>query len=70
MLPLGRIQTQREEQIRGYFDQLPIPVQRWDEDGEIYRQGWIFRGHKKESYLLKPSIEREYPTTDWDEVCR
>jgi len=50
------------------FEALPKPVLRRDEDGEIYRQGWIFRGHKRESYSLAPSIERAYPYCDWAEA--
>jgi hypothetical protein len=47
------------------FDRLPKPVLRQDEEGEFFHQGWIFRGHKKESYSLAPSIERAYPYCDW-----
>lgn len=54
--------------IRGHFDQLPKPARGCDDGGEIWRRGWIFRGHKQEGYLLEPSIERAYPTTDWDEA--
>ncbi len=54
--------------IREHFDQLPKPARGRDEDGQIWRMGWIFRGHKKESYLLEPTIEREYPYADWDEA--
>src|SRR4051812_10550753 len=30
-----------------------------DEFGDLSWNGWIFRGHKKSTYPLKPSIERE-----------
>jgi hypothetical protein len=50
------------------FDQLPKPVWRRDGEGEIYYQGWVFRGHKRESYPLAPSIERAYPYCDWAEA--
>jgi hypothetical protein len=54
--------------IREHFDRLPKPARGWDDCGEIWRKGWIFRGHKQECYPLEPSIERAYPTTDWDEA--
>ena len=54
--------------IREHFDQLPKPARGWDDDGEIWRKGWIFRGQKEECYLLEPSIERAYPSTDWNEA--
>ena len=50
------------------FDQLPKPAWRRDEEGESYNQGWVFRGHKRESYPLKPSIERVFPFCDWAEA--
>ncbi|MGI9075202.1 MAG: FRG domain-containing protein [Bryobacteraceae bacterium] len=50
------------------FDALPKSVWRRDEFGEVYHKGWIFRGHKRESYPLEPSIERAYPYCDWAEA--
>src|SRR5579863_6165910 len=50
------------------FDELPKPVLRRTPDGTFYQEGWIFRGHKKESYPLQPSIERDYPYCDWAEI--
>jgi len=50
------------------FDQLPKPILRRDEEGDLFHQGWIFRGHKRESYSLAPSIERAYPYSDWSEA--
>lgn len=41
------------------FDQLPKLALRRDENGETYREGWVYRGHKSQIYRLKPSIERE-----------
>jgi hypothetical protein len=51
-------------QITSEFDSLlkPIPNQ---EEGDLVRQGWVFRGHKREDYPLAPSIER-HPYTEWD----
>ncbi len=49
------------------FDALPKQVLRRDE-GDLYHQGWIFRGHKRESYGLKPSIERAHPYCEWAEA--
>ncbi len=50
------------------FDQLPKPTSRRDEEGEEYQQGWIFRGHKRETYRLEPSIERAYSYLGWAEA--
>src|SRR5437899_13051522 len=50
------------------FDALPKPVWRRDEEGEMHSPGWIFRGHKRASYTLEPSIERAYPYRDWAET--
>jgi hypothetical protein len=50
------------------FDQLPKPILRRDEEGDLFHQGWIFRGHKRESYSLAPSIERAYPYCEWSEA--
>ncbi|HEX3748066.1 MAG TPA: FRG domain-containing protein [Bryobacteraceae bacterium] len=50
------------------FGQLPKPVLRRDSEGEPYEKLWIFRGHKKETYPLRPLIERDYPYMDWAEV--
>jgi hypothetical protein len=47
------------------FDSLPKPVQRRDE-WDLYEQGWVFRGHKKDKYPLEPSIERVH--TEWAEA--
>jgi hypothetical protein len=46
------------------FDQLPAPRARRDNEGNVAWQGWLFRGHKRESYPLEPSIERANPN-DW-----
>ena len=54
--------------ITNEFDQLPGAIWRRDEEDEPYHQGWIFRGHKKETYDLTPSIERAYPYSDWAET--
>src|SRR5271165_976885 len=47
------------------FGRLPKPVWRQDPEGDLYRQGWMFRGHKRAEYRLEPSIERIYPYNDW-----
>jgi len=47
------------------IDSLPKPVQRRDE-GDLYEQEWVFRGHKKDDYPLEPSIERIH--TEWAEA--
>jgi hypothetical protein len=49
------------------FDLLPKPVLRRDE-GELFEQGWIFRGHKRANYPLQPSIERIEGSYDWAEA--
>ncbi|MGH9647315.1 MAG: FRG domain-containing protein [Bryobacteraceae bacterium] len=51
--------------ITRQFDRLPQPVRGTDEDGDFYRQGWIFRGHRRETYCLRPSIERMFPSSEW-----
>lgn len=50
------------------FDKLPKPISRRDEEGDLFDPGWIFRGHKSESYSLAPLIERDYPHDNWAEV--
>jgi hypothetical protein len=50
------------------FNSLPKPIWRRDEEGEAFHEGWIFRGHKRETYRLEPSIERAYPYIGWDEA--
>ena len=55
-------------ELASEFDALPKPVWRRDEEGEAYRQGWIFRGHKSECHALQPSIERARPYCDWAEA--
>jgi hypothetical protein len=50
------------------FNALPKPIWRRDEAGEAFHEGWIFRGHKRETYRLQPSIERAYPYIGWDEA--
>jgi hypothetical protein len=47
------------------FDSLPKPSRVWDEGGEMREQAWVFRGHKRETYSLVPSIEREWPYAGW-----
>ncbi len=54
--------------IREHFDQLPKPGRARGDEGEIWSNGWIFRGQKRESYLLEPTIEREWPHDDWNET--
>jgi hypothetical protein len=51
--------------ITSEFDSLLRPIPNQDE-GTLVRQGWIFRGHKRADYPLKPSIERAHLYTDWD----
>jgi hypothetical protein len=52
-------------QITSEFDSSlkPIPNR---EEGDLVRQGWVFRVHKRENYPLEPSIERVHPYTEWD----
>jgi hypothetical protein len=50
------------------FDEIPAPVLRRDEEGETFRRGWVFCGHKRKFYPLQPSIERAYPYTFWPEA--
>ncbi len=52
------------------FERLPKPIWRRDHEGEANTQGWIFRGHKRETCILSPTIERTYPYSDWPEVER
>jgi hypothetical protein len=47
------------------FDSLPKTTSERVE-GDLFEQGWVFRGHKKESYPLQPSIERVH--TEWAEA--
>jgi hypothetical protein len=47
------------------FDQLPKPAFRLDDEGETYRRGWIYRGHKSELFRLVPTIERIHPFSEW-----
>jgi hypothetical protein len=54
-------------EIRDQFDRIPIRELTTDEEGQTHRKGWIFRGHKRACYPLKPSIEREY-ADDWDDA--
>jgi hypothetical protein len=52
-----------------FTQQFPMPKLRRDsEDGEVYPQGWVFRGHKCDSQRLEPLIEREYTYSNWPEV--
>lgn len=53
--------------ITHQFDTLPKPVWRRDAQRETRRPGWIFRGHKRASYPLQPSIER-VSACDWAEA--
>src|ERR1035438_7603280 len=46
------------------FDLLPKPALRRDEYGQAYPE-WIYRGHKKQTYALEPSIERACPGLEW-----
>jgi len=44
------------EQAFGEFPQRTTGV---DEEGDLVRTGWVFRGHQSEDYELVPSIERQ-----------
>ncbi|MGA2986461.1 MAG: FRG domain-containing protein [Terriglobia bacterium] len=54
------------DEIEKAFDSFPRPKLDVDADGEPSQDMWIFRGQKKGSYGLQPSIEREAtPSTPW-----
>jgi FRG domain len=44
--------------VTAAFDEFPPPTLDFDWEGELSRSVWAFRGHKKLSYPLRPSIER------------
>ncbi|HUY14116.1 MAG TPA: FRG domain-containing protein [Terriglobia bacterium] len=48
------------KEVTEAFDSFPAPKLDFDPDLEVtIETTWIFRGHKKAAYPLKPSIERE-----------
>ena len=52
--------------IENAFDRFPRPKLNLDPEGEWSQDRWIFRGQKKGSYDLQPSIEREAePPMPW-----
>lgn len=52
--------------IENAFDRFPRPKLHLDPEGEWSQDTWIFRGQKKGSYDLQPSIEREAkPPMPW-----
>jgi hypothetical protein len=51
--------------ITNALEKFPKPLLCMDGEGEVYRDGWIYRGHKNHEHNLRPSIERICPRTEW-----